>query len=251
MALKDMQPNAAAATATAPAFETETDTYAEDNMNTATDTAVAVAPAPAAVAVATPSKKFSMAFGDLKDAFPLDAVVGLSQALPRIKGEQGEAYIGDKAVGKKFKIEIESWNDRTLVSAGLDSKDPGYEEAKQYIANAYADGIVHGKDMTVKQYLDYLRSIGYDKAQSSQYIDLFGFVTWTSEKGDIAPEARELHLVQLSKTSASAFAAFCTTQGLLRSKGLVSNDSNEIEVSAAAQSKGSMKWTNFQFSTVK
>ena len=46
------------------------------------------------------------------------------------------------------------------------------------------------------------------------------------------------------------FMAFCTTQGLLRSKG-IGKDSTEIEVHAEARSKGSNKYTNFSFHPVK
>ena len=89
-----------------------------------------------------------------------------------------------------------------------------------------------------------------DKAGISNHGDIWGMVTWTEKKGAIAPEDQTLHLVQASQTSLGGFMAFCTTQGLLRSKG-IGKDSTEIEVHAEARSKGSNKYTNFSFHPVK
>lgn len=249
MGIKDVTTNI-----NTPAFETEdhTMTTTADNAaasaSVAASTAVAKAAAGAAVA-SRPKAKFEMAFADLQWAFPEDAVVGLSLAVPRIKAEQGAAYVGEKSIGDKFKIEIESWNPRTLISAGLSSNDAGYQESMEYLRTSYDGVTLHGEETTVDEYLNYLRNdLGYSKAKSSKYIDLFGFITWTAKDGDIAQEKRDLSLVQLSQTSAGNFAAFCTTQGLMRSKGLVKGDSNIIEVRAEARSKGTMKYSNFSFS---
>ena len=218
----------------------------EQTMNTNVATTQAAAPA-----VVAPKAKFEMAFADLQDAFPIDAVVGLSMAVPRIKAEQGSAYIADKSLGEKFKIEMASWNYRWLISSGLDSKDPGYQESMEFLRTSYDNATVHGEDMSVDAYLEFLREQGYTKARKSVYIDLFGFVTWTAKGGDIAPEDRELNLVQLSQTSAGNFSAFCTTQGLMRSKGIGNSDSNVIEVTAVARSKNAMKYSNFSFAMAK
>jgi len=245
MALKDMQADNTLS-ASAPAFETE-----DEIMTAPAAETTAVAPV-AATAVAAPSAaKFKMAFADLQNAFPEDAVVGLSLAVPRIKAEQGSAYIADKSLGEKFKIEVESWNHRTLVSAGLDSKDPGYQESMEYLRTSYDGKTIHGDGQTIDEYIEFLKSLSYTKARSSKYIDLFGFLTWTAKDGAVDPEKRELCLVQLSQTSAGNFAAFCTTQGLLQSKGLSKGGSNVIEIQAVARSKGAMKYSNFAFAAAK
>lgn len=243
--------------ASAPAFETdsEDETMAVSASDQATadvaaTTAIAAASA-GAVAVAKPALKFKMGFADQKDAFPVEAVVGLSNSAPRIKGEQGACYIEQNSLGTKIRMSVESWNHRTLVSAGLDPKDAGYEESKQYIRNSYDGGAtIFGEGQSVKEYLDYLKSIGYDKARSSQYIDVWGFVTWTEKKGDVPAEEQTLHLLQASQTSAGAFTAFCTTQGLLQSKG-IGREFSEVEVHAEARAKGTLKYTNFSFHVPK
>lgn len=247
MALADHKPQ------TTPAFETETATM--------TDTAAAVAEAPAvtanvpavaaqATAVAAPRAKFEIALGDVKDQFPIEAVVGLSMSVPRIKGEQGACYVGEKSLGDKIRFTVESWNIRHLITCGLSNSDPGYKESMEYLANSYDGVTVEGKGMTIDEYVAFLKSIGYEKAGVSKYGDLWVFLTWTAKDGDIAPENRSLHLLQASQTSLGNFTAFCTTQGLLKSKG-IATDLSEIEVHAVARSKGTLKYSNFDFLTVK
>lgn len=246
MALKDMTANTPAST---PAFETE-----DENMNTAADVATSTAEATTAianasagaVAAARPTMKFKMGFADQKDVFPVDAVVGLSQSAPRIKAEQGACYIEQTSLGSKIRMSVESWNSRQLVSAGLGPNDPGYKESMEYLRNSYDGATIYGSEQTVKEYLEFLKSMGYDKAKSSTYIDIWGMVSWTEKGGDIAPESQTLHLLQASQTSAGAFQAFCTTQGLLRSKG-IGVDLDEVEVHAEARSKGTLKYSNFSF----
>jgi hypothetical protein len=234
-----------------PADETEADTITDTinqepiTMNTETNTSNVPAQA-ASGAVTTPkASKFSMAaFAEYQDMFPTEAVTGLSMAVPRVKAEQGAAYVGEISLGSKIRIEIESWNYRWLLSAGLDSKDSGYKESMEYLATSYDNETVNGKDTSVNDYLAGLKAMNYNKARKSLYIDLFGFVTWTEKGGDVPEDKRELYLVQLSQTSAGNWAAFCTTQGLLRSKG-IGKDSRVIEIRAEARSKGSNKYTNF------
>lgn len=257
MGLKDATKSQTAA-ATTPAFETEDETMnttenntqAGDQAQASAKASTTIAKASAGAVAASTQKKFEMAFADKQWAFDEDAVVGLSMSVPRIKGEQGGAYIEQTSLGGKFRIEVESWNPRLLISSGLQSSDAGYQEAMEYLRTSYDGATIHGEDTTVAEYIEHLKEMGYNKARASKYIDLFGFVTWKEKGGDVAPEARALHLVQLSQTSAGNFAAFCTTQGLLRSKGLVTGDGSVIEVHADARSKGNNKYTNFSFHTV-
>lgn len=190
--------------------------------------------------------KFQMALAEQMNAFPTEAVAALSMSVPRIKAEQGACYIADKSLGDKIRMTLESWNKRWLISAGLDSKDPGYQESVEFLATSYDGVTVDGKNQTVDEYVAFLKTRGYPKAGASPYADLWGFVTWTAKDGEVAPEEQTLHLLQASKTSLGNFTAFCTTQGLLRSKGL-SVDLSEIEVHAMARSNGSNKFTNFNF----
>jgi hypothetical protein len=247
MALKDATQTQTAINAP---FEDEDDAMTETTSTAANEAAEAVASTAIAqaqtTAVAAARPKMQAAYAEFQDVFDADTVGGMALSVPTIKGEQGGAYVGEKLLGTRFRIEVISWNYRWMITSGLQSKDGGYEESKQYIANSYDNQTVHGKDMSVDEYLQMLREAhGYDKAGKSQYIDLFGLVTWTEKGGDIAPEDRELHRVQLSQTSAGNFAAFCATQGVMVSRGIVKELSSVIEFEAVARSKGTNKYTNF------
>jgi len=244
-----------------PAFETETETTIEtETMTQNTVSTVVEAPAvqaPVAVAQAAPAPakkaaKFQMALEDQKFAFPEDAVIGLSLAVPRIKGEQGAAYIKEESLGSRFRMTVESWNPRFLISAGISSSSAGYKESMDFIRNSYDGVTIPGETMTVPEYVQYLKDAhGYNKANANPYIDIWGFVTWTEKKGDVPQEDRSLYMLQASKTSAGNFTAFCTAQGVMRSQGILSGEIEEIEVVAQPQSKDAMKYTNFSFSLPK
>lgn len=232
-----------------PSFESaEMSDMDNDMLTNNSETAVAEVKT-TAVAQPAKAKKFEMALAEFKDVFPVEAVVGLSMNVPRIKGEQGSCYIGTDNLGSKFRISIESWNMRWLVSPGLDSKDPGFEESKQYIRNAYDKGFLPD-GTSVETYINELKEMGYKKASIASYGDIWGMVTWTEKKGAIAPEDQTLHLVQASQTSLGNFTAYCTTQGLLASKG-IGKVTGEVEIHAEARSKGTLKYTNFSFHNVK
>jgi hypothetical protein len=194
-----------------------------------------------------------MGFAAEKDAFPAEVVVGLSMSTPRIKAEQGAGYVGEKSLGAKFRMTIESWNTRLLVSAGLGPNDPGYKESVEFLRTSYDGETIQGDDAetTVKDYVNFLKEAhGYDKARSTPYADIWGFLTWTEKDGAIAPEDQTLHLLQASQTSMGAWQAFCTTQGLLRAKG-IGKEFTEVEVTAMPRAKGTLKYTNFAFSVPK
>lgn len=238
--------------ASTPAFETEDETMDTPTAEVQEQATTAIAAAKStAVAAATQTRARPVAFQAQHWAFSESDAAGLSQSAPRIKGEQGSAYILEKELGKKFRFLVESWNDRKLISAGLDSKDPGYQEAMQYLRTSYDLETIHDDGRTIDEYLEYLKSLGYDKAKASNYTDIWGFVTWTDKDGEVAPDKWEIHLLQASQTSQGAFKGFCATQGLLFDRGVIPALPEEVEVHAMARSKGTMKYTNFAFVAVK
>lgn len=239
-----------------PEFEqmtaAETTTTKETSMNTTTaaktdagvqaSTAIATA---SANAVTTPSAKFTLAFVDKNCVFDTDTVKGLSLATPRIKGEQGSLFKGDEDLGDAIQFELISFNHRWAIGSGEDDA-----EAKDFFKTSYDGKTLSDSGASMADYVDSLKAQGFSKAKASQYMDLFGFVTWTAKKGSIAVEDRELCLLQCSPTSVGAWTAFCTTQGLLQSKG-VAKPFDVIEVHAEKRTKGTNKYTNFSFSVPK
>ena len=156
MALKD-----AIQTQSMPAFETD-----EEHDTVTTEAPAVSAPTPEVAQAAVPAVaqttavgaarapvKFPPIYADKQDNFDIETVAGLSMAVERIKAEQGACYIGNDSLGTRCRVEIISWNYRWILSPGLQSKDPGYEESKQFLANTYDNQTVYGKDVMVEEYL--------------------------------------------------------------------------------------------------
>lgn len=248
MALKD-QPEMM----TTPAFETEgetmTTTATPDVAQTteqAAATAKAVVNRAATSAVAAPARKLTLAFSGMKDVFDAQTVSALSRATPRVTAEQGSLYKDRKdKLGDQVRIEVLSWNKRWAVSPGSDNA-----EAKELFRVSYDNEFIDGEDVRVEDYLASLKDMGYDKAKVHEYGDLFGYLVWTSSKGDIPVDEREMVLVQMAPTSLGAFTAFCVSRGILESKGLV-QAAELIEIEAQAKESKGNKYTNMAFKAVK
>lgn len=237
---------------TAPA----TTTFEEmDDMNTttATPTAPATSANIAAPVVAAPAAmpvphvaatKFRMAFKDMEGVLDTATVEALSLGSPRIKAEQGSAFMGDAELGSKFRLALVSYNPRWAVGSGTDDA-----ESKDYFRVSYDnETLTTGEDM--KDYIAALKAQGFNKASKTQYLDLWGFVTWTEKGGEVPVESRALTLVQCAPVSLGNFTSFATSRGLLESKGLV-QPSEEIEVTCEKRVKGTNKYTCFTFAAPK
>ena len=208
------------------------------------------APAPAVVspratALAPATAKFQPAFADKQWTFPAEMVESLSLSAFRIKGEQGSCYHDQEDLGKQVIIEVVSWNPRWAIGTGSDKQT---SEDKERFRVSY-DGKVTTKGEDVAQYIQALKAEGYAKAKSATYIDLWGFMTWTSTKGEIAEDDRTLVMVQLSQTSAGAFQNYTVQRGMLESKG--GQVYGSVKITAQAQANGSNKYTNFSFGLPK
>ena len=230
-------------------------TTKEETMNTTTDTAsdsvqattaIATAAASSALStVATPTK-FKLAFVDKNNVFDTATVEGLALAAPSLKGEQGSIYKGDKELGKRIHFELISFNHRWTVGTGENDK-----ETKDYFRVSLDNKTISGTGEDLHLYLESLKAQGFNKAKISPYMDLFGFVVWVEGKGEIPVDERELCRLQCSQTSMGNFTAFCTTRGLLESKG-IAKPMEVIEVTAQAQqNKNGDRYTNYLFSVPK
>lgn len=222
-----------------PEFEQE-----ETNSNTAEKPAPASVPARAASTAVGQAKKFSKAFSEFENMLDTMTVESLSLAAPRIKGEQGSMFLGDKDLGDTIHFELVSYNARWVIGSGENDK-----EAKDYFRVSYDNKtLTTGEDAAA--YLESLKAQGFKKAKKSPYLDVWGFVTWSAKNGPIDVESRQLACLQCSQTSLGAFMAFATTRGLLMKAGLV-EELSTIEVKALKQVNGTNKYTNFGFAAPK
>mgnify|MGYP000868047189 FL=1 len=189
-------------------------------------------------------KKFSKAFAEFENVLDTMTVESLSLAAPRIKGEQGSMFLGNKDLGDTIHFELVSYNARWVIGSGENDK-----EAKDYFRVSYDNKtLTTGED--VADYLESLKAQGFKKAKKSPYLDVWGFVTWSAKNGTIDVESRQLACLQCSQTSLGAFMAFATTRGLLMKAGLV-EELSVIEVKALKQVNGTNKYTNFGFAAPK
>lgn len=222
--------------------EANTTTSAESVANNAIAKASA-----SAVTVATPAKKLTIAFADYKDIFETATVSALSQATPRITGEQGSLRKDRTTkLGAKIVLEAVSWNHRWALGCGEDKMN---DEMKQLFRVSYDNKTVDGDGCSVEDYIESLKAQGYAKAKVSPYGDLFGYIV-SVDGVEIPVDDRELVLVQMSATSLGNFTAFCVSRGLLESRGMV-KPSSLIEVTAEDKTKGDKAFTNMSFKAAK
>ena len=222
--------------------------YEQEEINSNTSTvenpAPASVPARATSTAVGQAKKFSKAFSEFENMLDTMTVESLSLAAPRIKGEQGSMFLGDKDLGDTIHFELVSYNARWVIGSGENDK-----EAKDYFRVSYDNKtLTTGEDAVA--YLESLKAQGFKKAKKSPYLDVWGFVTWSAKNGPIDVESRQLACLQCSQTSLGAFMAFATTRGLLMKAGLV-EELSTIEVEALKQVNGTNKYTNFGFAAPK
>lgn len=224
-----------------PEFEPMDDTVIDNTAEAAAQASTAIAKA-ASTGVSTNVRKFEPAFKDNNNVFDNATVEGLSMAAPRIKGEQGSMALGDQDLGEAIQFELVSFNHRWAIGTGENDK-----EAKDYFRVSLDNETISGEGTLVTDYLNTLRAKGFAKAKKSPYMDLWGFVTWSSKTGAIPVDERQLACLQCSQTSMGNWTSFCTSRGLLEQSGRV-KPIDLIEVHAVKQSnKNGDKYTNFSF----
>ena len=225
-----------------PEFEQMENDHAFDtDAEAAAQASTAIAKA-VSTGLSTNVRKFEPAFKDKNNVFDNATVEGLSMAAPRIKGEQGSMALGDQDLGEAIQFELVSFNHRWAIGTGENDK-----EAKDFFRVSLDNETISGEGTLVTDYLNTLRAKGFAKAKKSPYMDLWGFVTWSSKTGAIPVDERQLACLQCSQTSMGNWTSFCTSRGLLEQSGRV-KPIDLIEVHAQKQSnKNGDKYTNFSF----
>ena len=237
-----MEDETATATATATKDETMNTTQTQVDAGVTATTAIATAAASSALAVGGAGAKFQLAFTDKFNVFDTPTVEALALAAPRITGEQGSFFKKGEEIGSKIRVEIISYNNRWVVGTGENDR-----EAKDFFKVSFDNMTISGSGEDFHAYLEGLKAQGFQKARISPYLDIFCFVTWTDKHGDIPVDEREICIIQCSQTSKGNFMTFCTTRGLLESKG-VAKPIDVVEVNAQKQQNGKGdKYTNFLF----
>lgn len=190
----------------------------------------------------TVGRSFEPAFKDKCGVFDTATVEGLAMSAPRIKGEQGALFLGQEDLGDAIEFELVSFNHRWALGSGENDK-----EARDYFRVSYDNTTISGDGTLISDYMDDLKSKGFKRAKKSPYLDLWGFVVWSKNKGAIPVDERKLACLQCSQTSMGAFTGFATTRGLLESRG-VAKPIDVIGVHAEKKMNSKQdKYTNFSF----
>lgn len=212
----------------------------EEHIAPAANTAVVAAPRAAAMVQAAPSALSTAIkqgvngtmIKQLQNAIATEDLEAMGVgAFPRITVDLG-GYKVDKEdkLGEAIAVEVLSWNYVDLITVGV--QNPTAEE-NQMIRNSY-DGVnLSGGQGTVVDYINFLKSKGYDKAQSKRYCELWANVVWSEKKGDIAPDEQCLHQVSLSPQSVQQWGRYLLESGIRKTKGI----ENDNVVTLTQQSK--------------
>lgn len=176
-------------------IENETPQTSQDEPAVAQPLPVAKVQAKALTAV---GNKFQTAFKEYHNQIDLETVADIGQgSMPKVTVDRGGFEVEKKELGENITIELVSFNDRYVLTPGVDG-----EEAKKLVKYSY-DGVHVADDsgMLVKDYIDFLKEEGYPRAEAKRYIDLWAMLMSSDKTGDIAEDDRELVQVQLSPTS--------------------------------------------------
>jgi hypothetical protein len=163
--------------------------------------------------VAVPqAPSFAMAFAEKQNAYSPRDMELLGPSCGRVTAEQNNLMLNRKELlGQWLKFDLASINSRWAIVPGSNDK-----EAAGFFRVSYDGQTVAGENVTVTEYVEHLKSLGYTKAASVPYIDLLGFIT-ESEKGIVVTD--QLCIVQLPKTAAGAWINFSAVMSSQIKKG--------------------------------
>lgn len=183
------------------------------------DEAGAAAPtAPAATtAVATAGKSLPAAAGGSKFQQALTEYQNVIDpasldfdTFPRITvGLDGFSNDKEEELGKKLKLKLMSWNERFIVSPGVDNA-----EANEKVRYSLDGVTIDGTGESVAEYLKVLKEVdGYDEAAVKKYYTLYGFLT-EKDGVPVDPVDQEIVAVQVPPRSVSLFTRYQIEQGV-------------------------------------
>lgn len=222
--------------ATAPAFESE------DPVDQTVPSEAFTTPVTPPVATATGTAVSPLTAGtaikQLQNAIPTTELENLGIGVfPRITvGLDGFSRDKTKELGKKIAIEVLSWSYVWLVTTGEQNND----EANRLIRTSYDGKSLKGGEGSVEDYVKYLKSEGYDKAQVKQYAEVYANIIWSEVGGDVAADEQEIVQVSLSPQTVGQWGRYLLESGLRKARGI--EDSNVVTLEAQRRIIGSNKF---------
>ena len=140
-------------------------------------------------------------------------------------GLDGFSDENEVELGKCIKLQIMSWNERFVVTPGVQNA-----EANEKVRYSL-DGKVLEDGTLVADYLKVLREVdGYDKASLKKYMTIYGFLVGNEIKGEmveIDPAEREIVSVQVPPRSLPLFTRYQIETGVKVAQGVIA-ESDEL-----------------------
>ena len=222
--------------AQAPAFESEE--LAEQPSPAETKAAPQDLPVAPSTGTAVSPLTAGTAIKQLQNAIPTTELENLGIGVfPRITvGLDGFSRDKTKELGKKIAIEVLSWSYVWLVTTGEQNND----EANKLIRTSYDGKNLKGGEGSVEDYVKYLKSEGYDKAQTKQYAEVYANLIWSEVGGDVKGDEQEIVQVSLSPQTVGQWGRYLLESGLRKAKGV--EDSNIVTMTQEKRVIGNNKF---------
>ena len=222
--------------AQAPAFESEE--LAEQPSPAETKAVPQDLPIAPSTGTAVSPLTAGTAIKQLQNAIPTTELENLGIGVfPRITvGLDGFSRDKTKELGKKIALEVLSWSYVWLVTTGEQNND----EANKLIRTSYDGRNLKGGEGSVEDYVKYLKSEGYDKAQTKQYAEVYANLIWSEVGGDVKGDEQEIVQVSLSPQTVGQWGRFLLESGLRKAKGV--EDSNIVTMTQEKRVIGNNKF---------
>lgn len=222
--------------AQAPAFESEE--LAEQPSPAETKAVPQDLPVASSTGTAVSPLTAGTAIKQLQNAIPTTELENLGIGVfPRITvGLDGFSRDKTKELGKKIAIEVLSWSYVWLVTTGEQNND----EANKLIRTSYDGKNLKGGEGSVEDYVKYLKSEGYDKAQTKQYAEVYANLIWSEVGGDVKSDEQEIVQVSLSPQTVGQWGRYLLESGLRKAKGV--EDSNIVTMTQEKRVIGNNKF---------
>ena len=234
--------------AKAPAAQTtnETDNVNDTKENTMTNqtqtqtTAVATKPLNA---VGSPLANVGNPFEKNEWVFNVDDVRNFGpSAFPKIIADLGGlAIAGGSEIGKTVKVQVVSINPRWALTPNEQS-----DEATSLVRYSYDRETVENSELSVADYLQYMKDEGYTKASIKDYADLWVVVVETEEGVTQISEGDIVH-VQLSPQSLGQWKAFIAKSRVAAMRGRSIGEDPTVVITQERRSYGKANFGTMKF----
>lgn len=221
--------------------QTQTETAKETEMTQETqNTAVATKPlntvATAAAAPANPTAKLEWVISH-------EEVASFGPGtFPKVTANNaGTLEIDREDLDKSIEVRILSVNPRFALVPGVDG-----DEASKLVRYSYDNQTVENEDMSVTEYIAYLKELGYEKAEVKTYADL-----WVNIIDSDVVDESEIVQVQLSPQSVGQWNALRTKMNFAQRRGAVFNfDDFRVRITGERKKAGNNTWGIMKFDVI-